>query len=203
MMAVEGIPCTIDEPALCQALRFVLSLIRLRAPRDWHRLRRRVRVIEWLPTADLEEGGHLGAWSVDPWGDDPFGYYTTTGVVQLPQKIPAHFVGDQAVRGIIGMIAHELGHAVTRPRDVSAHASLYHERRLEGVYGDKRWILELCASMYAVRWGFETETRAMAAVGLDVILPGHVLWLGRPARTAYRVNHRFFLHRCPRRDRVS
>jgi hypothetical protein len=91
---------------------------------------------------------------------------------------------------LIALLAHECGHAVTRARDFDAR------RR----YGDEEWASEMCADMYAFRWGFESQVRAQAPfrkIAHHAALPGQTIWDGD---YAFRVDRRFFLRRCPRLD---
>jgi hypothetical protein len=50
---IDGIPCTIQAPRVLAAIRDVCASIQ-RSPRDWRRLRHRVRRIEWLAQDDAD-----------------------------------------------------------------------------------------------------------------------------------------------------
>src|SRR5262249_6396565 len=90
----------------------------------------------------------------------------------------------------VALIAHECGHVVTRARDFDAR-----ERR-----GEAEWASEMCADMYAFRWGFEKQIREHATsrrIGHHDAVPGETIWDGG---FAYRVDGRFFLRPCPSLD---
>jgi len=180
-----------------RAVAEVSAAIQRRRPRDWARLCCRVQRISWLPE---EDGSTLGQWFVDR-------EHITQLRVQRKQK-PGFGADDESderaeflARGWIGIslrltelppnvlvaeVAHEFGHAVTRPRDV--------ERR-EALLGDAEWATEMSADMYAFRWGFEQEIPAAQPfrdVGHHGALPGDVIsWEGGPS---YRID-RYFIPR--------
>jgi hypothetical protein len=155
-----GIPCAIGSRRVHQALRTVFAAIE-RHPRDWRRLQRRLIGVEWLETDDGPFGGE---WRIDPdhhralcdetrvhprlWARQGGESYLARGTIGL-DRVTVRATRDQ----LIALVAHECGHAVTRARDFAAR-----ERT-----SDAEWASELCADLYAFRWGFEREIRADAA----------------------------------------
>lgn len=199
----DAIACEICSEPVQRALAEVSAAIQARRPRDWRRLCHRVQRISWLPEDD---GSTLGEWFLDR-------EYVAQLRVERKQK-PGFGADDESdereeflARGWIGLsprvtqlppnvlravVAHEFGHAVTRPGDIEAR---------EVAFGDAEWATEACADMYAFRWGFEEDIRAAPAfrdVGHHGALPGEVVqWDGGPA---YRVDRYFFPRRLTCRD---
>ena len=195
--SVNSIPCEIRSAVVRRAVSEVFEAIHSH-PRDWARLCRRVRRVGWLSGAEERV---LGEWRVDRaevmqlcdetqrnprlWhrqGTEP---YLARGWIGLPRG-----AARRPAEHLVALLAHECGHAVTRARDFNAR-----ER-----YGDGEWASELCADMYAFRWGFEAQMRAEAPFRdftHHAVLPGQTIWQGD---VAYRVDRRFFVRRCPRLD---
>jgi hypothetical protein len=164
---IDGIPCTIRSRKVEAAIRTVFAAIQ-RHPRDWNRLRTRLLGIDWLPR---EEGrdGTMGEWVADADFDYPGTeeHFRTRGEIWLSRTL-ARYPLDR----VIATVAHECGHVATRWRDFDAR---------ERVSGDSEWSSELCADMYAFRWGFEQQIRADGphrALGHHCAPPGEVLGAG-------------------------
>ena len=190
---IYGIACEIRAERVRRAIERVLRAIR-RRPRDWSRIRRRVRGFVYFER-DQEEPGTLGEWVHDPKEarrlgpqDDPKtwgrveGRWQASGYIKLSRAITRLRQVD-----LVATIAHECGHVATRYRDF--------DRRER--YGDGEWASELCAEFYAARWGFERELR-LQAPRLDVAhhaaLPGAVLIEGEGVEERrYRVDRHFYL----------
>lgn len=196
---IDGIPCDIRSPRVQNALHKVFTAIQ-RHPRDWRRLCRRVRVVVWHPTASE---GTLGEWVVDPEDCARLRVETTstprlrrrqgteeylaTGQIMLA-RTAARFPESK----LVATLAHECGHAVTRARDFDVR---------ERVSTEPEWSNEMCADMYAFRWGFERQIRQYAKsrrLSHHAVLPGETIW--GDGGKAYRADRRFFLRRVPRHD---
>ena len=185
-----------------RAVAELSAAIQRRRPRDWARLCHRVQRISWLPEGDSST---LGEWFLDP--EHLVQLHTETeqnprlGPRQGSEKFLArgwigltHRAAELPADHLLAVVAHECGHVVTRVRDVEVRA------RLSPVEG---WATEMCADMYAFRWGFEREVwahQASRALAHHAALPGQIIW---DDNAAYRVDRRFFLGRCPRKDAVS
>lgn len=177
-----------DSPGAVAALQRVLQQIR-KHPRDWHRLKRRVSSFRYLPAGTLPR---MRAVFIPLCRN---GLLNSPGVVGL-QKLAARRWPRWA---LIAVLAHECGHAVTTKREVKA--------RGRGFKFDPEWALELCASRYVFKWGFEKEYRRLSArpearahIGG---LPGQNLVIQYGARRSrktavLRVSHDFRLRRLKR-----
>lgn len=145
---IVGIPCSIDSSSIRTAIEAVLSAVQKRKPKDYARLRERVRGIQWLPVE--EECLTVGRWhrvlyeKTVKWPTDP---EQISGIVYLSMSL-----SNDPEWKRVAVVAHELGHACTTKRD-------RHRRRLR----DEAWESELCADYYAYRWGFGRETRRSMA----------------------------------------
>ena len=133
---VFAIPCYVTDN-LRKGVKKTLQQIQDKYPKDFLRLQKLVRAIQ--PYDDAEEGD-VGIWKEDSpiYGnratlDNSYG--ETPGVINL--------VEDIQIEDLPGILAHELGHAATRPEDL--------ERR--GPISDE-WQSELAADWYAYKWGF-------------------------------------------------
>lgn len=139
--SIHGIPCRLRTAEMRDAIERVFAKIEQEFPKDFSRLRNRIRKITPVTRAEAAEG-IIGRWREIPpdtdsqdatiW-DQEFG--TAPGIISLSEKIDM----DTA----LGLIAHELGHACTREQDL--------ERR--GILEDE-WQSELAADWYAYKWGF-------------------------------------------------
>jgi hypothetical protein len=188
-----GIECEIRAERVRRAIGRVLRAIR-RRPRDWSRVRRRLRGFVYFERRQ-EEPGTPGEWVHDPeearrlgpqterpetWGRVE-GNWQASGCIRLSRAITRLRQGD-----LVAIIAHECGHVATRAREF--------DRREK--YGDGEWAAELCADFYAARWGFERELRLWAPrrnVAHHAGLPGAVLIEGVGAEERrYRVDRHFY-----------
>lgn len=189
-----GIACEIRAERVRRAIGRVLRAIR-RHPRDWSRIRRRVRGFVYFERGQ-EEPGTSGQWVHDPedarrlgpqterpetWGRVE-GQWQASGYIRLSRAITRLRQVD-----LVAIIAHECGHVATRARDF--------DRREK--YGDGEWASELCADFYAARWGFERELRLQAPrrnVAHHAVLPGAILTEGEGVEERrYRVDRHFYL----------
>lgn len=138
---VEGIRCSLRTSEARNGTRMVLQQIRSRFPKDYERLKARVREICPLPTEETEDGT-LGEWKEIPGLEVPEDR-STWGRVE-----GVLYVKDGKGDHLIPTIAHELGHACTRWRDL--------ERR--GAVPFDEWRSEMTADWYAYKWGFGKQT---------------------------------------------
>jgi len=121
------ITCRVKSRIVKDALHTVLTKIRARSPKDFERIRNRVRKI--IPLSQkCRRQGDLGEWKSDGGKYD----YASTGVILLSSD-PLY---------LIATVAHELGHACTREPDIA-------KRDI-----DSEWASEMCADYYAYKWGF-------------------------------------------------
>jgi len=195
---IHGIGCTIGSARVRRAIARVLRAVR-RHPRDWARLRRRVRAFRYLAT---EDDMTAGQWIGDPADelrlrprpDDPGTWarqgqegHLGAGWIELSRRA-ARLPWPR----LVALVAHECGHAVTRAREFDQRSGLIDE-----------WASELCADRHAFRWGFEREVRADAPhrfFGHHAALPGELIWLNDEAFT---VDRHFYLRRWPTEVRVE
>lgn len=195
---IDGVECEIRSVKVQRSLHTVFKAIQ-RHPRDWRRLCRRVQRVVWHPDPSQ---GTFAEWIIDPedegrlrteternprlWGRQGSEEYLALGWIGL-----APGAARYPASKLLSTLAHECGHAVTRYIDFAAR---------ERVSRDGEWASELCADMYAFRWGFEREIRASAPLrnlAHHAVLPGETLWCNGKA---FRVDRRFFLRRAPRHD---
>jgi hypothetical protein len=139
MRELLGIPCRLRDTKLIRATRQVLRQIKERFPKDFQRIRRVVREISPLLREDGDDGT-LGEWKAfQAVAEDPstWGYDNdeTPGVLTLLEG---------AEDDLVGLVAHELGHACTTEQD----------RRRRGDCPFDEWTSELTADWYAYKWGF-------------------------------------------------
>ena len=134
---VEGVRCSLRTAEARKAAGIVLQQIRKRFPKDYERLKSRVRKICSLPKKEAEDGT-LGEWKRLPAAEDPEDPRTwgrVEGVLYVTEGEGDH---------LIPTIAHEFGHACTREIDLI--------RRGEIPFDE--WCSELAADWYAYKWGF-------------------------------------------------
>ena len=189
---IEGIPVDIANPEVRRGIRTVLTTIS-RFPRDWGRIRRRVREIRYFAPED-DQPDTLGQWVVDEeelrrlshqqsapgtWGR-PAGQIPAYGRIMLTRRPIRH------TEHLVAIVAHECGHAATRERDF---------QKRDGYSGE--WASELCADFYAFKWGFEAELRkAFTRRPLNHYcgFPGETLEVGHGDDVQrFRVDKRFYL----------
>ena len=211
---LEGIVCSIEAPGIQGAIEQILRQIRQRKPRDYDRLASRILEIMWLSRED-EAKGIKGGWR-------------SRGEIEPPDVIPDFVIADEreletnrklrqqyqeGLRGVIGLaracsslarwqiialVAHEFGHACTNYEDIEPRNSPY----FDGFDADE-WSLELCADMYAYRWGFGREMRR-AISSRDPIHhltgPGGIIQIDD---RLYRISRHFVCHPAGRADSQS
>ena len=197
---ILGIPCGIPSRKVREAVDTVLAAI-ARHPRDWARLRRRIRSFEFVEGE--ARPGVQGEWVVD--ANEVREFYRDqmrrfeAGIQNAVGEARFHVRGvvllaRDAVgmdpRNLVGLVAHECGHVATRERDFEAR---------QRVFSDREWSSELCADKYAYRWGFEQAIRASAKTRCfahHCVLPGETIELDG---AMLRVDRNFFV-RPVRRD---
>ena len=186
--SVSGMPVEIQNPRVRRAIQTVIRGI-CRHPRDWARVRRRVQSIRYLTTEDGETDGE---WLTDPeaaqrlkkrQSANPRLWYLGDVHFQVPGwiEISREVTGLPWIR-LVAIIAHELGHAMTRESEFYKRSSVNSE-----------WAIELCADRYAFRWGFERHIRVHAPFRLfahHAGLPGQKIFVGDQA---FKVDRNFFL----------
>lgn len=118
--SIYGIPCLVQSPKLREAIRFVLNQIRTHAPEDFKRIQRRV--------IRFGDRNSASGWKKQTMAR--FLNFSGTGVIEFSKKIRPE---DLKLS-----VAHELGHACGRPRDV---------RKRHGQH-------EFIADDYSHKWGF-------------------------------------------------
>ena len=174
---VLGIQCDIRSRSVRGAIETVLAAIQ-RNRRDWARIRRRVRRFAYLNPSE-EDDSTLGKWQVDereasrlgPQSGKPYtwgrqeGSYSAPGDIFI-SRLARHLNQDL----LVGLVAHECGHAATREAEFT-------KRNI----GDQEWASELCADYHAFRWGFENQIRQLARsrrIGHHCVLPGETIVVG-------------------------
>lgn len=199
---VYGIPVRVENVRIRNVIRRVLRAIASR-PRDWARIRRRIRAFEYFTTS--EEPGTLGQWVVDveqarklnpqsgrpsTWGR-PEGMWQAGGWIKLSRQ-----VARMGWVHLVATIAHECGHVATR-------ASEFEKR--DGV--DSEWASEMCADWHAFRWGFEKQIRAHAprrSIAHHAALPGEVISMDGPEGSqSWKVDRCFYLRPISRRPKPT
>jgi hypothetical protein len=212
-MNVYGIRCTIKSPNLQRAIRLVLRQIRERAPQDFKRIRVRVRKVASYTGQrrefDKQLGRHIlivdaGIAMVEPRGDGAVTIHPMPimgqacrlsgdtddfdgPVVVKLRELFRDDVAEPNQRAMMATIAHEFGHVCTREGD-------FHKRLLG--YDDRSLIDELCADIYAYKWGFGRYiARDRGAFSQR---PGSTFTAGPPGSIRrYRVTRSFRVHRKP------
>ncbi len=145
---IEGIACRVANLAVRDAIKAVIDRIRIASPADLELIRSTVRSIEPLTPAEILDGTR-GEWKEEqPRGDDlstwGWGFDTPP-----PGRL---FLADEDAPDLLGIVAHELGHAVTLADELRDRSGL----------GDE-WASELTADWHAWRWGFGAEIDALRA----------------------------------------
>ncbi|OFX10248.1 MAG: hypothetical protein A2516_08450 [Alphaproteobacteria bacterium RIFOXYD12_FULL_60_8] len=128
---IWGIQSSLGPGKVQRAVREVLAQIESRHPRDFERIKRRVKEIRPLFGRWRQEGT-LGVWIADEGGIGNFDF-TSLGVVGLALDL----------HDAVAVVAHEFGHVCTQEEDFA-------KREAAG----SEWASELCADYYAYKWGF-------------------------------------------------
>ncbi len=203
MTHILGIPSQIQNARIGRAIRTVLGAVR-RHRRDWARLRRRVVDFRYPPRP--EDPSTQGEWNVDPedvgrlhrliaddqsrWGD-PEPCFTARGWITISRRA-ARLPWPR----LIALVAHECGHVATRERNFTCR---------DGVSSE--WTSELCADMYAFKWGFERQIRInepFRGFGHHCVLPGKKIGEDHDGTTTWwRVDRRFHLRPLRRSEQPS
>ncbi|MBU1698620.1 MAG: hypothetical protein KJ970_04885 [Candidatus Eisenbacteria bacterium] len=191
---ILGVATDITSPRLRRAIARVFRAIQ-KHPKDWARLRRRVRGILLKDLID-NDPSCLGMWVTDSREKKLFLAERRCRSLPLDPKfhVPGHILISTGVDRLpwprlVALIAHECGHAVTREHEFN---------KRDG--HDSEWSSELCADRHAFRWGFEREMRVFAQhrdFGHHAVLPGEIIW---QEGIAFKVDRYFYLRRCPDRD---
>jgi len=131
---VEGIRCKLRKAGARKAVGKVLRQIKQQFPKDYERLKSRVREIRPLTKRNTEDGT-LGEWKKLSETKDPRTWGREDGVLYLKED-----EGDR----LIPTTAHELGHTCTQLTDLLRRGEVPFEE----------WASELTADWYAYKWGF-------------------------------------------------
>ena len=146
MKEVCGIPCYLRKQLSIDALRTVLHQVENKCSRDFQDLQRLVREVSPFNKKELAtDPGTCGQWFEDcPNFEDPtsWGY----GIDRTPGRLKLN-ENDLSVDCLVGVIAHELGHAATRQEDRSRRGDVFKDE----------WREEFAADWYAYKWGFGRE----------------------------------------------
>lgn len=193
---ILGVPCEIANPKIRAAIRTVMERIQARHPRDWARIRRRVRSFGYIPLGEdprttgywhgdqphpdhdaVEAAIDAGRWRwvqrVEDWR------FYRTGQIRFAKRM-----ARMETAQMLALVAHELGHVATRVGDFN--------RRDAAAGGDEEWAAELAADFYAAKWGFEKELREhwkLRSFGHHCAPPGEVVCYGE---RYFRVDHRYY-----------
>ncbi len=206
------IPSRIRDERVSAAIKDVLGRIKARCPADYERLCVLVRCFRWL-SPEEDDGGTVGQWvpcrdappcaAYERWLDQeirklyPGASEHQLELVSQNERHDPHLQrGEIALSHaltkvdddhLLATIAHELGHAATRPIDF--------ERR-ERVIRNGEWASEACADYYAYKWGFGRQIRRRASTrdwAHHGVLPGGVIEVKGPTGwIRYRVTRRFY-----------
>jgi len=153
---ILGFPCDLTDPDSREATHKVLLAIRDGHPDDFAWLQRLLAKISSHPNplpGDLGECRYAnsGATSEEFFAsDDP--YFEEKRVVYL---IESELEPDSRK----GVIAHELGHVMLSDQMA--------DRIRSELVDDGEWASEVAADLYALKWGFESELRALSVSRCD------------------------------------
>lgn len=132
-LTIQGWPCKIRSPNLQKAISLVLRSVSKTHPEDYQRLMKRVSEFGPLSMRDRKDG--IVGW---------YGKRRRSGEYDFDS--PGSILLREDDSFSIATVAHELGHACTREDDFWKRDGL-----------DAEWASELCADMYAYKWGFGRE----------------------------------------------
>ncbi len=135
---IEGIECRLARRESVRTVQRVLEQIGSRKPKDFDRLRDRVRKIVPLSRSMAEDGtlGFCQPLDFAKAGDP------STWRYQLEPPVVVHLLEKQ--KHLTATAAHEFGHACERPDDLFRRGQVPLDE----------WRSELTADWYAYRWGF-------------------------------------------------
>lgn len=134
-LRILGIQSTLKTPVARRALRIVLGQIRAKSPRDFFRLQDLVLSVRPRKWNDGTQGEFVKAkLRADDMG---------TLDRDSPRPGTVFVTEDKGEPEMIGLLAHELGHACTTREDLDRRCA-----------PDGEWASELSADWYAYKWGF-------------------------------------------------
>lgn len=142
---IYGIRHHLRTERMREAVRSVLGQIRKRSSRDFDRCRDLVRDIRPHSAVEFQQEGVVGKW--EPYQEDEDDPQTWVSMSGEQRGVLWLFEG-QTDCSPLATVAHELGHACTRYRD------LQRRRGGPGCYLTDEWASELAADWYAYKWGF-------------------------------------------------
>ena len=142
MKTIYGIQCSVSDNRLQKTIEHVLRKIRNNWPKDFARIKRRIKIIKWLPKEDDSTLGEV----ISEDGDSCYYYYYDEN--KLCQILLSRKLIGLETRQQIAAIAHELGHAATTDTAFEKRQAPRDE-----------WGSELTADWFAYRWGFGREIR--------------------------------------------
>jgi hypothetical protein len=144
---VCGIPCRLRNAISRRTVAKVLRQIKRRCPKDFARLKSRVRMIRPLrqKIADGTCGEWIGRTFEQAYGGNPFDFSDNIRLqwVECESGVLELLESGQTEAQIMATAAHELGHACSMNEDI--------ERRRAP---DDEWGSEAAAEWYGYKWGF-------------------------------------------------
>jgi len=218
---IEGFTCYIQDTRVRDAITIVLRQIKERHPKDFARLREKVRGFRWLPRSeDSQRSGTLGQWMTDDRAKNSAAFKEHVEKLARmeiarsygfnPKSVhPEHvrLVADAKMQdrhtwpGKVAISRRLIRAPRWRLLAVLAH-ELGHaatneddlNTRFEEI-GNSEWASEGCADYYAYRWGFGREIRRHSPerdFGHHGGLPGEII---NPFnKTWFRVTRNFHYH---------
>jgi hypothetical protein len=154
LMRIYGIICSVKSPRLRRSIHTVLRRIRRRAPDDFKRIRQRVR--EFAPSSvpySVEVGG-LPYLKEVLHGEVKPHFMASAGFIFPLLDSPCVIELAESTTQPTTTVAHELGHVCTRSLDLTILCLLWTRFNRQGRLIIGYNVSELCADLYAYKWGF-------------------------------------------------
>ncbi len=144
---IHEIPCDLKSSKVCSAFKRVLNRIKRNFPKDYERIKSRLRKFTPLKESEMVDGTQ-GHWVSVPVGEAT--WYTNRKFFGDPDNDPGEIrFPDFYSKNLIANIAHELGHVCVREED--------RKRRLKTITKNSEWAEEMSADYYALTWGYRKE----------------------------------------------